>query len=109
MATQAFDLDPPVKHIIHTVGPVWHGGRRGEAGILASCYRRCLEVAESLDVTSIAFPAIATGVHGFPSDRAARIAITTITATPANIVRTIRLVAFDQETHDLLAAELARH
>jgi O-acetyl-ADP-ribose deacetylase (regulator of RNase III) len=64
MATPAFDLDPPVKHGIHTVGPVWENGGHGEADVLASCYRRCLHVADELGVRSIAFPAIATGVYG---------------------------------------------
>ena len=66
MAVTAFDLDPPVRHIIHTVGPVWEGGGYGEAGILASCYRRSLEVADQIGASTIAFPAIATGVYGYP-------------------------------------------
>src|SRR5690348_3995192 len=105
-ATPAFDLGPPIKHVIHTVGPVWEGGDHDEAGVLASCYRRCLEIADDLAVESIAFPAIATGVYGFPPEQAARIAVTTIAATPTS-VRQVRLVAFDEATHDLLAAELA--
>jgi O-acetyl-ADP-ribose deacetylase (regulator of RNase III) len=104
-ATPAFDLDPPVRHVIHTVGPVWEGGGYGEAGILASCYRRSLEVADELQARSIAFPAIATGVYGFPPEQAARIAITTIRSTPT-AVEQVRLVAFDQSTHDLLAEAL---
>src|SRR5512142_2466 len=70
-ATPAFNLDPPVRHIIHTVGPVWEGGGYGEAEVLASCYRRSLQVADQLGVRSIAFPAIATGVYGFPAEPAA--------------------------------------
>src|SRR5204862_446918 len=77
-ATPAFDLDPPVRHIIHTVGPVWEGGGYDEAAILASCYRRSLEVADELGARSVAFPAIATGVYGFPPDQAAQIAVRTI-------------------------------
>jgi len=107
MATPAFDLDPPVRHVIHTVGPVWEGGGYGEPDVLASCYRRCLAVADELGVRSIAFPAIATGIYGFPPDRAARIAVATVTAT-ATTVELIRLVAFDEATHALLAAELGR-
>jgi O-acetyl-ADP-ribose deacetylase len=106
VATQAFDLDPPVRHIIHTVGPVWEGGGYGEAEVLASCYRRSLEVADALRARSIAFPAIATGVYGFPPDQAARIALATIKSTPTAIER-IRLVAYDQATHDLLRTELS--
>jgi len=107
MAPPAFDLDPPVKHVIHTVGPVWEGGDYGEAQVLASCYRRCLEIADSLAARSIAFPAIATGVYDFPPEQAARIAITTIASTPTNLQH-IRLIAFDEETHDLLTNELAQ-
>lgn len=105
-ATPAFDLDPPVKYIIHTVGPVWRGGDGGEPDLLASCYRRCLEVAGDLGVTSIAFPAISTGIYGYPARDAARIAVATVSQTPTS-VRLIRLVAFDQATLDLFTEELA--
>ncbi|HEY3009562.1 MAG TPA: O-acetyl-ADP-ribose deacetylase [Micromonosporaceae bacterium] len=105
MATPAFDLDPPVRHVIHTVGPIWEGGDYGEADILASCYRRSLEVADQLSARSIAFPAIATGVYGFPPDQAARIAVATIRSTPTNVER-VRLVAFDDATRDRLQAAL---
>jgi O-acetyl-ADP-ribose deacetylase (regulator of RNase III) len=101
-ATPAFDL-APVRFVIHTVGPVWEGGGYGEADILASCYRRSLEVADDLGVRSIAFPAIATGLYGFPTADAARIARTTIAATPTK-VELIRLVAFDEETHAALSS-----
>lgn len=69
-ATPGFDLSPPVLHVIHTVGPVWKGGDRGEPDTLASCYRRCLEVADELGARSVAFPAISTGIFGFPPDLA---------------------------------------
>lgn len=105
MATPAFDLDPPVRHIIHTVGPVWKGGSHGEAETLAACYRRSLEVADEIGARSVAFPAIATGVYGFPSGPAAVIAVRTITSA-ATTVGQVRLVAFDQETRDLLEAVL---
>lgn len=101
MATAAFDLDPPVRHVIHTVGPVWEGGGYGEAEVLASCYRRSLEVADAVGARTVAFPAIATGVYGFPADQAARIAVDTIRATPTKVER-IRLVAFDHATYDHL-------
>jgi O-acetyl-ADP-ribose deacetylase len=107
VATPAFNLDPPVRHIIHTVGPIWEGGDYGEAEILASCYRRSLETADSLGVQSIAFPAIATGNYGFPAERAASIAVTTIKSTPTIVAR-IRLVAFDEATRGLLTDALAR-
>ncbi len=68
----------PAKHVIHTVGPVWSDGSSGEPEQLASCYRRSLEVADELRVTSIAFPGISTGVYGFPPELAAPIAIRTV-------------------------------
>jgi O-acetyl-ADP-ribose deacetylase len=105
VATPAFDLDPPVRHVIHTVGPVWEGGSQGEDGILASCYRRSLQVADELGARSVAFPAIATGVYGFPPEQAAKIAVETIGSTPT-AVEHVRLVAFDQPTRDLLEAAL---
>jgi O-acetyl-ADP-ribose deacetylase (regulator of RNase III) len=68
----------PAKHVIHTVGPVWRGGGHGEDDLLASCYRASLELAHGHDCHSVAFPAISTGIYGFPADRAARIAVATV-------------------------------
>lgn len=107
VATPAFDLDPPVRHVIHTVGPVWEGGGFGEAEVLASCYRRSLEVADRIGARSVAFPAIATGVYGFPAEQAAEIAVRTIAATPT-AVETVRLVAFDPEAGEILKAAMAK-
>jgi O-acetyl-ADP-ribose deacetylase len=104
-ATPAFGLNPPVRNVIHTVGPVWEGGDHDEAEVLAACYRRSLQVADELKAESVAFPAIATGVYGFPPDDAARIAVNTIRSTPTTVLRVL-LVAFDEETRDLLAAAL---
>ena len=74
----AFNL--PSKYVIHTVGPVWHGGNRNETALLASCYQSSLDLAVENDVTSIAFPAISTGVYGYPLEQATKIAIDTVEA-----------------------------
>ena len=75
-ATAGYRL--PAQHVIHTVGPVWSDGHGGEPEQLASCYRRSLEIANELRVTSIAFPGISTGVYGFPAELAAPIAVRTV-------------------------------
>jgi O-acetyl-ADP-ribose deacetylase (regulator of RNase III) len=67
----------PARHVIHAVGPVWHGGSHGEDAALASCYRRAIELCGDHGLASIAFPGISTGVYRFPADRAARIAVST--------------------------------
>ncbi|WP_208029557.1 O-acetyl-ADP-ribose deacetylase [Rhabdothermincola sediminis] len=95
VATDGFAL--PARWIIHTVGPVWRGGGHGEAGLLASCYRRSLEVADELRARSVAFPAISTGIFGYPPEEAARIAVDTVRATPTEVEQVL-LVAFDAET-----------
>jgi O-acetyl-ADP-ribose deacetylase (regulator of RNase III) len=99
-ATPGFRL--PARWIIHTVGPVWNGGRSGEAEILASCYRRSLAVADELGAGSIAFPAISTGVYGYPPDLAAEVAVSTVAAAQVG-VGLVRLVAFDEGTRALYA------
>lgn len=74
----------PARYIIHTVGPVWQGGSSGEAELLASCYRRAIEVAAQTGLHSLAFPCISTGAYGYPFRRAAEIAVETVRATVAN-------------------------
>src|SRR3954454_12130908 len=90
----------PARYVIHTVGPVWRGGSEGEPDVLRSCYRRCLEVGDERAVRSIAFPAIATGVYGYPREAAAEIAVNTLRATDTSVERAT-LVAFDRATADL--------
>ena len=70
----------PARHVIHTVGPIWHGGDHGEPQLLASCYRRSLELAVAHELKSIAFPAISCGAYGFPLTQAVRIAVGTVRA-----------------------------
>src|SRR5438477_442673 len=70
----------PAGHVIHTVGPVWRGGDRGECEVLADCYRSCVAIARAEGFRTIAFPAIATGVYGFPREEAARIAVAEVAA-----------------------------
>ena len=78
VVTDGFDL--PARFIIHTVGPVWHGGTAGEPETLAACYRNALAVADEVGARSVAFPAISTGVYGYPSGQAAEVAVTTARA-----------------------------
>ena len=89
----------PARFIIHTVGPVWRGGAQDEDRLLASCYRASLEIAASKGFQAIAFPAISTGIYGFPPDRAARIALREIRSFLAlhSLPASITLVAFDPE------------
>jgi len=76
--TQGYRL--PARFVIHTVGPVWRGGAHGEPELLASCYRRAIEVAAQHDIRTLAFPSISTGIYGYPFEPAARIAIATVRA-----------------------------
>ena len=99
-ATGGFAL--PASWVIHSVGPVWTGGEHGEPDLLASCYRRSLEVADEIGASSVAFPAISTGVYGFPKDSAAEIAVRTIRDTQTSVARVV-LVALSRE--DLLRYE----
>jgi O-acetyl-ADP-ribose deacetylase (regulator of RNase III) len=104
-ATSGYRL--PARWVIHTVGPVWRGGGEGEAQQLASCYRTCLEIADEVGARSVAFPAISTGVYGFPHPEAAAIAVDTLRSTETSVERVL-LVAFDDETLALYRRRLER-
>lgn len=90
----------PARHVIHTVGPVWKGGDQDEDDLLVAAYRNSLRLARGHALRTIAFPAISTGIYGFPPDRAARIAIDTIRENQGAL--DVALVAFDSETARLL-------
>ena len=97
------------RHIVHTVGPKWNGGRLGERAKLASCYRRSLEIARAHDITTIAFPAISTGIYGYPAREAAATAIATIAAELAQHAMPARVVlcGYDADATAILDEALA--
>jgi O-acetyl-ADP-ribose deacetylase (regulator of RNase III) len=97
-ATKGYNL--LAKYVIHTVGPVWQGGDSDEDQLLASCYRMSLAVTTQLNVRSIAFPAISTGIYGFPKQRAAKIAVNEARGYKGDI-ETLLFVCFDAETADI--------
>ena len=94
------------KWVIHTVGPGWRGGQHGEPELLASCYRTSLARADEVFATSVAFPAISTGIYGYPSALAAAVAVATLRTTPTN-VQLIRLMCFNERTRQGYEAALA--
>ncbi len=100
----------PARCVIHTVGPVWHGGRSGEPQTLAKCYRRSLEIASSLGLSSIAFPAISTGVYGYPRDLAAKVAWEAVTGfLSANALpATVSLVFFSPDDRQVFLSSVAK-
>ena len=100
----------PARWVIHTVGPVWRGGRQNEDGLLASCYRSSLAAAIQVGARTVAFPAISTGLYAFPIDRAAGIAVEEVTRDldAGASIDTVTFVAFDEANHAAYAAEFAR-
>ena len=91
----------PARHVIHTVGPVWRGGDEGEPGLLASCYETSLRLAAANACRTVAFPAISTGIYGYPASLAAETAVKTIQDTLVGLpeIETVTLVAFDEAAH----------
>lgn len=105
-ATPGFRL--PAAWVIHAVGPVWRGGHRGEEEKLAGCYRRSMELAREHSVRRLAFPAISTGIYGFPKERAAEIAVRTVReAAPASSVDEVIFCCFDEATEKIYLSRLA--
>ena len=100
----------PARHVIHTVGPVWHGGDQGEDELLAACYRNSLGLARDNGLTAIAFPAISTGIFGYPLERATGIAVATVTAWLAENQDFERVVfaVFGEAPEQAYRAALAR-
>lgn len=92
----------PAKYVIHTPGPVWHGGSRGEPELLRSCYRSCLELASENGCKTVDFPSISTGVYHFPLDKASQIAIKAISEYLFEHpeIERVRMVCFDERTKD---------
>jgi O-acetyl-ADP-ribose deacetylase (regulator of RNase III) len=99
----------PAKYVIHTVGPVWRGGDAGEDELLASCHRSALAVAAELACKTVAFPAISTGIYGFPVERAARIALATTAEELERLeqIERVRFVLYGRDAYDAFAAALS--
>lgn len=99
----------PARHVIHTVGPVWKGGKRGEAELLARCYHRSLEVASENGIKSVSFPSISTGIYGYPLEDAAEVALSTVIdylrTHPG--IKLVRFVLFGHTAYDTYAEVLA--
>ena len=99
--TQGYRL--PARFVIHAVGPVWHGGSNGEAELLASCYRRSLTLAAERGLHTIAFPAISTGIYGYPKEAAARVAVAAVRASAKDVssIQEVIFCCFSASDHQL--------
>jgi O-acetyl-ADP-ribose deacetylase len=106
VVTDAYDL--PARWVLHAVGPIWRGGGHGERGLLASAYRSCLHLADSVGARSVAFPAISMGIYGYPGRDGAGVAIETVAEhlRGQTEVDLVRFVLFSEETYDLFADAL---
>jgi O-acetyl-ADP-ribose deacetylase len=107
-ATSGYRL--PARHVIHTFGPIWSGGTSGEAETLASCHRTAIALAAELGCRTVAFPAISTGVYGYPAELAAEVAVgaTQEALAGQESVERVSFVLFDEPTHGIFAAALER-
>ena len=106
--TKAYRL--PAKWVIHTVGPVWHGGSRGEPELLANCYKSCFKIVADHDLRTIAFPAISCGVYGYPIDLAVEIAIreTGVALKSNGSIQKVHFACFGDEVYSAYASQLAQ-
>lgn len=105
--TKAYRL--PCDYVIHTVGPRWHGGTRGEAGILTSCYTNSLKLAVEHSIRTIAFPSISTGIFGYPVEEAAKVAVKAVRdflAENGDKIDTVYWILFDNHTYEVYANEI---
>ncbi|MCX2725175.1 O-acetyl-ADP-ribose deacetylase [Roseibium salinum] len=100
----------PARHVIHTVGPVWRGGNDGEPELLAACYENSLRLGHENDCRTFAFPAISTGIYGYPADSAAKVAVETLGRVLADLaaIERVMLVAFDERSHTHFLTALGR-
>jgi O-acetyl-ADP-ribose deacetylase len=100
----------PAKHVIHTVGPVWSGGKRGEPGLLAGCYRACFALAREHELQTLAFPAISCGIYGYPIEQAVEIAVreTRAELQRSPMVKKVTFACFGDEVYEAYLRELGR-
>ena len=100
----------PAKHVIHTVGPIWHGGRNGEDELLRSCYRNCLKLSEQNGVRTIAFPSISTGAYGYPIEQASSIAVETVNEylDETSKIEKVVFVCFSRADYEVYTAVLRK-
>ncbi len=104
--TAAYNL--PSRYVIHTVGPIWQGGKHGEEDLLAGCYTSCLSEASRLNLATIAFPAISTGVYGYPLKAATDIAVSTVYEDISDSGLAVIFVCFDEDTYRIYQEVIAR-